>query len=86
MKINIMKTNITGNHVFGRDTCPYCRRAIEALKKASISFEYHNTETQPGAKEEMLELVGKKHCTVPQIWLDSEHIGGCDQLLTHLQK
>lgn len=76
---------ITGNHLFGKETCPHCKRAKEYLYKAKIPFSYHNVVQDPRALYEMLArvkpLVGSKTpITVPQIWIDGEYVGGADQL------
>ena len=79
------RTPVSGNHLFGKETCPHCHRAKDYLKDADIEFTYHNVVKDPRALYEMLArvkpLVGPKTpITVPQIWLDGHYIGGADQL------
>jgi len=76
---------IEGNHVFGKEGCPHCKRAKEYLDQAKIPYKYHDVVKDPRGLYEMLArvkpLVGPKTpITVPQIWLDSVYIGGADQL------
>ena len=79
------RTPVSGNHLFGKETCPHCHRAKDYLNDAGIEFTYHNVVKDPRALYEMLArvkpLVGPKTpITVPQIWLDNHYIGGADQL------
>ena len=76
---------IAGNHLFGKETCPHCKRAKGYLNDADIEFTYHDVVKNPRALYEMLArvkpLVGASTpITVPQIWLDGDYIGGADQL------
>jgi glutaredoxin len=83
------RSPITGNHLFGKQSCPYCQRAKGYLQHAGIEFSYHDVVASPRALYEMLArvkpIVGPKTpITVPQIWLDGKYIGGADQLQTHI--
>jgi glutaredoxin len=82
---------ISGNHLYGKDSCPHCRRAKGYLERAGIAFTYHNVVSSPRALYEMLgrvkPLIGAKTpISVPQIWLDGIYIGGADQLETHVKE
>ena len=79
------RAEITGNHVFGKKTCPHCVRAKAHLDKAGIEYRYRDVVTEPGDLYEMLArvkpIVGPKTpVTVPQIWIDGKYVGGADQL------
>lgn len=79
------KSNIQGNHLFGKLSCPHCLRAKEYLSDANIEYRYHDVVKEPRGLYEMLArvkpIVGPKTpITVPQIWIDSEYVGGADQL------
>jgi glutaredoxin len=76
---------LQGNHVFGRDTCPFTSRARKDLENANIPFTYHNVTEDEHAMQEMVErvtpLIGPStRITVPQIWLEGKYIGGSDDL------
>ena len=78
-------TAISGNHLFGKEGCPHCRRAKGYLEKAGIDYLYHDVVKSPRALYEMLArvkpVVGPKtHITVPQIWIDGRYVGGADAL------
>lgn len=84
-------TNIEGSHLFGKEGCPYCRRAKELLEESEIEYIYHDVVKSPAALYEMLArvkpLIGPKTpVTVPQIWLDGSYVGGADQLAQYLQE
>lgn len=76
---------ISGNHVFGKATCPHCTRAKGYLDAAGIPYTYRDVVTNPGDLYEMLArvkpIVGPKTpVTVPQIWIDGRYVGGADEL------
>jgi len=84
-------TRITGNHLFGKESCPHCQRAKGYLADAGIDFSYHDVVRNPRDLYEMLArvkpLVGPKTpITVPQIWLAGDYIGGADRLSERLQR
>jgi glutaredoxin 3 len=60
--------------------CPYCARAKALLEKKGIAFENIDVIEQPGRREEMLKRAGGL-TSVPQIFIDGEHIGGSDELV-----
>ena len=59
--------------------CPYCARARSLLESKGIAFEEIDVEAVPGARAQMAARSGKS--TVPQIFIGTEHVGGCDDLL-----
>ncbi len=59
--------------------CPYCARARAVLQKKGAAFVEHDIGGEPGLRAEMIERSGGRR-TVPQIFIDGEHIGGCDDL------
>jgi glutaredoxin len=83
------RSPVSGNHLFGKASCPHCQRAKGYLKRAGIDFRYHDVVKDARALYEMLArvkpLVGPSTpITVPQIWLDGQYIGGADQLSERL--
>lgn len=79
------RTEISGNHVYGKQTCPHCVRAKGYLDQAGIDYAYHDVVREPAALYEMLArvkpIVGPKTpITVPQIWIDGAYVGGADAL------
>ncbi len=65
--------------VYSGPDCPYCQRAKMLLQKKGVSFEEINIRTDPARREEMLQKSNGRQ-TIPQIFIDGKHIGGCDDL------
>lgn len=59
--------------------CGFCYRAKQLLKKKGVQWEEIDVLAHPGRKKEMMERAGGRH-TVPQIFINDQHIGGCDEL------
>jgi len=90
IKVYAQRSNLVGNHLFGKESCPHCQQANGYFAERQIAFQYHDVIKTPRALYEMLArvkpLVGPKTpITVPQIWRDGVYIGGADQLLLTLQ-
>lgn len=66
--------------MYAADGCTYCVRARSLLGSKGVAVEEIDVEAVPGAHAEMLARCGRG--TVPQIFIDDEHIGGCDELDT----
>lgn len=66
--------------LYTKDFCPYCKRAIVLLESKGVAFD--NTEIQefPEQREVMINRAGGR-TTVPQIFINDQHIGGCDDLM-----
>ena len=61
------------------NTCPFCAVAENLLTDLGVQdLTKLNIEDNPKLRSEMMELTGRH--TVPQIFIGSEHIGGCDDL------
>ena len=58
--------------------CPYCQRARGLLAGKGIAFDEVNVEDDENFRREMIARSGRN--TVPQIFIDDQPIGGCDDL------
>ncbi|MFM2287315.1 MAG: glutaredoxin 3 [Pseudomonadota bacterium] len=58
--------------------CPYCERARALLRGKGVAFDEISLEAEPARREEMIRRSGRR--TVPQIFIDGQHIGGSDDL------
>ncbi|KTD63007.1 glutaredoxin Grx [Legionella santicrucis] len=58
--------------------CPYCTRARELFQQKNTLFTDIRVDLHPELREEMITKSGRR--TVPQIFIDGQHIGGCDDL------
>lgn len=66
--------------VYYRDFCPYCTRAISLLRKKGTDFEKINAGMDAEKKREMIQRSNGAR-TFPQIFINDEHIGGCDEMM-----
>jgi len=64
--------------VYGNAFCPYCGAARMLLTKKSIEFEDISVTDDVSHFEDMLERSGRR--SVPQIFIDDNHVGGFDEL------
>jgi glutaredoxin len=85
------RSEVSGNVLFGKATCPHCVRAKSYLDEAGIDYAYHDVVRNPRALYEMLTrvkpIVGPKPpITVPRLWLDGRYFSGTDQLSTLLER
>ena len=70
--------------VWSKDQCPYCDQAKALLKQRGIEYAERNI-SQDWTKEQLLEAVPTAR-TVPQIFLDEEHVGGFMELRRKLNQ
>ena len=60
--------------------CPYCIRAKQVLTARGVQkIEEIRVDTDPGERVRMMETTGRR--TVPQIFIGTTHVGGCDDLM-----
>lgn len=64
--------------IYSSDWCPYCMRAKALLSGKGVDFEEIKVDGKPQLRAEMASKAGRT--SVPQIWIDERHIGGCDDL------
>lgn len=64
--------------IYTKVTCPYCHRAKDLLVSKGVTFEELPIDGDTAKREEMIKRSGRT--TVPQIFIDAQHIGGCDDL------
>lgn len=58
--------------------CPYCTRAKKLLEKKNVSYEEIRVDLDPVKHDEMIKRSNRT--SVPQIFIDDYHVGGCDDL------
>lgn len=64
--------------IYTTPTCPYCVNAKKLLDKKGVTYEEIDVDTDEVKYQEMIKRSGRK--TVPEIFIDGKHIGGCDDL------
>ena len=75
-----------------KDTCPYCRAALQKLRDDGKSYKGYDIAHQPFTKDQLLTILKENrskiyfnvsHTTFPMIFLNGRFIGGYDQLLAN---
>jgi glutaredoxin 3 len=64
--------------IYSSLVCPYCVRAKKLLERKGVAFSEIRIDTDPAQRDIMIEKSGRR--TVPQIFIDDFHVGGCDDL------
>jgi glutaredoxin 3 len=59
--------------------CPFCTRAVKLLTSKNIVFEEIDV-TSSVAKRQTMRSRADGRTSVPQIFINDDHIGGCDDL------
>jgi glutaredoxin 3 len=65
--------------IYTKPGCPYCSSAMALLNKKGAAFTEIVASNDPERKAEMMEKSGGR-ATFPQIFINGEHIGGCDDI------
>jgi glutaredoxin 3 len=60
--------------------CPYCTRARALLRRKGVVFVEIDIDEVPSRRTEMIRRA-QGRTSVPQIFIDGEHIGGSDDLV-----
>jgi len=66
--------------IYTKNYCPYCHRAKELLKIKGVNFTEYDISQNPEREAEMLQRSGRS--TVPEIFINDQLIGGCDELFS----
>ncbi|NJD00164.1 glutaredoxin 3 [Candidatus Erwinia dacicola] len=64
--------------IYTKATCPFCHRAKALLSQKGVNFKEIPIDGNAHLREKMIKRSGQT--TVPQIFIDAQHIGGCDDL------
>tara|TARA_B100001027_G_scaffold163803_1_gene116122 strand:+ start:106 stop:366 length:261 start_codon:yes stop_codon:yes gene_type:complete len=65
--------------IYTSSLCGFCHKAKSLLKRKNILFDEINIDINHEKKIEMINRSNGK-TSVPQIFFDNQHIGGCDEL------
>ena len=65
--------------IYTTSSCPYCVKAKTLLIKKNASFEENDISNDADLRQAMIQKTGGR-TSVPQIFIDGRHIGGCDDL------
>jgi glutaredoxin 3 len=71
-----MQPNI---EIYTWQTCPFCIRAKALLKNKGVEFTEYAIDGDNAARSKMAERADGRR-SLPQIFIDDQHIGGCDDI------
>jgi glutaredoxin 3 len=60
-------------------SCPFCIRAKQLLDRKQVAYQEHAIDGDETARTAMAAKSGGRR-SVPQVFINGEHIGGCDDL------
>lgn len=75
---NFWRRRYANVEIYTKATCPFCHRAKALLAQKGVAFQEIAIDGDAEKREEMIKRSGRT--TVPQIFIDAQHIGGCDDL------
>lgn len=65
--------------IYTTQSCPYCLWAKELLARKGVSFREIDVTADRQMRQQMVQRANGR-TTVPQIFIDGAHVGGCDEL------
>ncbi|MCS2610657.1 GrxA family glutaredoxin [Halomonas dongshanensis] len=76
--------------IYGRMSCPFCVRAkhlAEQLEQADKieGYRYIDMPSEGVTKEDIAKTAGKPVHTVPQVFIDQQHIGGFTEFAQYVR-
>lgn len=74
-----MATPVAKVEIYTWSTCPYCIRAKALLDRKGVKYAEYDITGDEDARALMAQRTGGKR-SVPQIFINGEHVGGCDDL------
>ncbi len=60
-------------------TCPFCIRAKDLLRRKGVDFIEYSIDGDEAARAQMARRANGRR-SVPQIFINDHHVGGCDDL------
>jgi len=66
--------------IYTTNTCPFCRMAKQLLEAKNVVFQEIDVSGDSPGRQAMTERAAGR-TSVPQIFIDEAHIGGCDDLM-----
>lgn len=65
--------------VYTTNYCPYCVKVKQLLKSKGVEFQEIDLSNDDTGRVELVNISGGRK-TVPQVFINGQHIGGCDDL------
>ncbi|MDJ0675064.1 MAG: glutaredoxin 3 [Calothrix sp. MO_167.B42] len=66
--------------MYTSSTCPFCRHAKQLLDRKGVSYTEYVIDGDEAARDAMVTRGTNGRRTVPQIFINDQHIGGSDDL------
>ena len=66
--------------IYTQSWCPYCERAVHLLTTKGVEFKEIDAPQGSKAREGARQRSGGR-TSAPQIFIEGQHIGGCDELV-----
>jgi glutaredoxin 3 len=66
--------------IYTWSTCPFCRRAKQLLNKKGVNYIEYEIDGDETARDVMVARGGDGKRSVPQIFINDQHVGGSDDL------
>jgi glutaredoxin 3 len=61
-------------------TCPFCIRAKQLLDRKNVDYIEHAIDGDENARQAMVARGSDGKRSVPQVFINDTHIGGCDAI------
>ena len=74
-----MEAELARIEIYTQDWCGFCARAKGLFDRRGVAYTEIDAPNGSAARVQAVDRSGRS--TVPQIFIDGEHIGGCDDLL-----
>tara|TARA_R110000737_G_scaffold231083_1_gene244674 strand:+ start:343 stop:603 length:261 start_codon:yes stop_codon:yes gene_type:complete len=73
--------------IYGKEQCGFCVKAKKFATDRQFKFEYKDVGNNMKIRDEMLRRAeGKVIKTVPQIFIDNQHIGGYTEFTRYVEE
>jgi len=66
--------------IYTQDWCGYCARAKQLLERKGVAFHEIDAPHGTPERDQAMQRSGGR-TTMPQIFIDGSHVGGCDELV-----
>lgn len=66
--------------IYTKTYCGFCWRALALLDSKGVAYQEYVIDGGGPRREEMIRRANGR-TTVPQIFIDGRHVGGCNELL-----
>tara|TARA_R110000787_G_scaffold285173_2_gene400254 strand:+ start:213899 stop:214171 length:273 start_codon:yes stop_codon:yes gene_type:complete len=73
-----METPMPNVEIYTTAFCPFCSRAKHLLDRKGVTYTEHDVMMNGSLRKKMTNMAGSR--SVPQVFVDGEHIGDCDEI------